>query len=158
MKTLQRQVRAEKSKVTAWLPRSLINEMKKLCRERSVSQQSLIESAIGTFVSPESVIDREAILIRRLNQMDSRLKSHQQSIDILAECFAQYVRIWMFNTSEVQAGPKGINEEMAIIQAKERFKRYITTVTKRLKAGESIYSDVSALNKPDLTSGSSGNS
>ncbi len=138
MKQRLRASRTGKVKTTVYFSSDLVRSIKTICRERGITLQGLVESAVATFVDPQANEDKEVLLARRLNNIENKLRALSQNIEVLAEAHAQFVRLWMFNTVEVPIS----KEESAIVQARERFKHFISTISKRLEAGEIIYKDL----------------
>ena len=124
-----------KRRVWFWLGPEVLRRIDDEAATRSVPRQGIIESAVLDRFSLESQEDRDARIARRLNRIDNRLRVVERQLEITAETQAHFVRMWLAATAEIPEEQR----DAAYRQAQFRYERFIQTLGKRLRAGQSIF-------------------
>ena len=126
-----------KKRYTLWLSFELIKKVKAHANRLKVSQANLIESLIIQGLGPQSAEEAEALIVRRLNQIDRRQLATKQSLDIIAESHAMFVRMWLSHHPEIPAS----QQQVAATQAQERFKKFVKAVSGKLQTADKIFQE-----------------
>lgn len=121
-----------------WFKKSMIERVRKIASERRVSQQKIVEAALETFLDGKKEEDFQALLARRLNSLDNRVKVLSRQQEIFVETFALYLRMWLASNAEIPEGQK----ETAFLRGQERFEKFLTNLTKRISNGKSFFLDL----------------
>ncbi len=121
-----------------WFKKPVIEKVKKTARERGVSQQKIVEAALTTFLDGKQEEDFQALLARRLNRLDNRVKVLSRQHEIFVESFALYLRMWMASNAEIPENQK----EAAFIRGQERFEKFLSNLAKRMTVGKSFFLDL----------------
>ena len=74
--------RKKKSKVTIYLDPDLTAALADFAARRDRSQSMIAEAAIASFVSPDDAERREAIVAKRLDQIDRRMTRVERDVGI----------------------------------------------------------------------------
>ena len=90
--------RKKKSKVTIYLDPDLTAALADFAARRDRSQSMIAEAAIASFVSPDDAERREAIVAKRLDQMDRRMTRVERDVGIAVESLAVFIRFWLMTT------------------------------------------------------------
>lgn len=130
--------RRGKKRIGVWLEPGLLKELSIEAKDKSVTRQSIMEGALRNFINRVPREDFQALLLRRMNRQDTKLKRIESRLEILAESFAMYLRMWLVVTPEVPESQK----EASIMQARERYDRYLKALGKKLRTGESLFTEL----------------
>ncbi|HRX73392.1 MAG TPA: CopG family transcriptional regulator [Hyphomonas sp.] len=111
---------------------------------REQSQSMIAEAAIASFLSPDEAERREAVVAKRLDQIDRRLARLERDLGISVETLAVFVRFWLTTTPALPEPAA----QAARAKAGERYEAFITALGRRLAKGpklrQEIPEDVSA--------------
>ncbi|MAB15272.1 CopG family transcriptional regulator [Parvibaculum sp.] len=107
------------------------------CRERS--QSMIAEAAIASFLSPDDVERREALIAKRLDQLDRRLARLERDVGISIETLAIFIRFWLATTPALPEPAA----QAARAKAGERYEAFITALGRRLAKGPKLRQEVS---------------
>ena len=130
--------RQGKTRVSVWIQAELLKELTIEAKDRGITRQSILESALRDRFRPIPREDYEALIARRLNRQDARIKRLEQRVEILAESFAMYLRMWLMSSPEVPEAQR----EAAVMQARERYDRYLKAVGKKVRTGQTIFTEL----------------
>jgi predicted transcriptional regulator len=100
-----------KPRINVYIETALLERVEQYAKLKNVTRSFVIEAAVSAFFSGD---DSEAIFGRRLDRLTRQHERLEQSLTILAEALAQYVRFWIITTTPP---PSDIDEAM---QAKAR--------------------------------------
>jgi len=87
-----------RDRLNASLPVSLIARVAGFAARRDQSQSMIAEAAIASFLSPDDAERREAIIARRLDQLDRRMSRTERDVGIAVESLAVFIRFWLATT------------------------------------------------------------
>ena len=130
-------IRAKK-KLTFFLDPRIIKQIDTEARELRLSRQQIMESAIKERYSPEAHEERDAQIVRRLNRLDNRQKAIEHDLLIIAEIQRLFVRMWLSTSIEVPASQK----EALQAEGQKRYERFMESLLKRIKSGQSILDEL----------------
>ena len=120
-----------------WFRKTQLEQIQRVSKERRVSQQKIIESAIDYYLNGKEE-DFQGLLIRRINRTDNRNKVLSRQMEILAESFALFIRMWLTSSPEVPESQR----DTAFLRGQERFDKFIGNLTKRLSVGKNFFADL----------------
>lgn len=128
-----------KQRLNIYLSPDLFSEIGRFAAKRNLSKSALIEAAIASLLSPDSVDTRDAVFIRRLDRIDRRIERVERDVQIAIETVALFVRLWL------AVMPPLPESAQAAAKAKgaERYRDFIETLGRRLQRGNSLIREVS---------------
>ena len=120
------------------LPPRLSRQLADYAARKRVSQASVVEAAISSFLSPDGSERLEAAFSRRLDRISRQLDKLGYHVDVGNEAFALYLRRWL---SVVPAPDK---KQAAAIGAEteNRYAHFVEALARRLEAGRPLYDDM----------------
>ena len=127
-----------KRRFTTWLDPELLKKLRFEARRSKIPQQRIIETVLMERYRPEYHEDRDAQFIQRLNGLDRRLQLLGRKSELVVETLALYVRMWLTATTDIPEK----NRAEAIDQAQQRYERFLGSLNRRLKTGESVLGEL----------------
>ena len=112
-----------RTKHTFRLPPKLSSHLADYAARKRVSQAFVVETALSSFLSPDSSEQMEAALTRRLDRMLRQMERLEREVEVSNEAIALFVQFWLTTT------PALPQKELAIAQTSGR-KRYADFVAK----------------------------
>ena len=121
------------------LPPELAGKLADYAARKRVSQALVVETALASFLSPDSADRLEAALARRLDRMTRRIELLERHVTISNEAMAVFVRFWLTST------PPLPDAALAAAQAKgrERYEGFVEALSRRLARGRKFADEVS---------------
>ena len=119
------------------LPAELIAQTPAARRDQS--QSMIAEAAIASFLSPDDAERREAVVAKRLDQLDRRMTRIERDVGIAVESIAVFVRFWLTTTPALPEPAA----QAARAKASERYDAYITALGQRLAKGPKLRQEIS---------------
>ncbi|ARC35553.1 MULTISPECIES: ribbon-helix-helix protein, CopG family [Alphaproteobacteria] len=130
--------RKKKSKVTIYLDPDLTAALADFAARRDRSQSMIAEAAIASFVSPDDAERREAIVAKRLDQIDRRMTRVERDVGIAVESLAVFIRFWLMTTPALpEPAAKAAKAKSA-----ERYEAFITALGRRLAQGPKLRQEI----------------
>ncbi|SDX31255.1 Ribbon-helix-helix protein, copG family [Celeribacter indicus] len=130
--------RLKKRKFTVYLDPEVEKSLAEFAARRDRSQSMIAEAAIASFLSPDDAERREAILAKRLDQMDRRLTRVERDIGISVETMAVFIRFWLATTPSLpEPAAKAARAKVG-----ERYEAFITALGRRLAQGPTLRQEV----------------
>ena len=137
-------VRNKKRQISVYLDPDIMAMLADYAARREQSQSMIAEAAIASFLSPDEAERREAVVAKRLDQIDRRLARLERDLGISVETLAVFVRFWLTTTPALPEPAA----QAARAKAGERYEAFITALGRRLAKGpklrQEIPEDVSA--------------
>ncbi len=131
--------RKKKAKVTIYLDPDITEALADFAARRDRSQSMIAEAAIASFLSPDDAERREAIIARRLDQIDRRLTRVERDVGIAVESLAVFIRFWLMTTPALpEPAAKAAKAKSA-----ERYEAFITALGRRLAQGPKLRQEIS---------------
>ncbi|MCM2449035.1 CopG family transcriptional regulator [Agrobacterium vitis] len=115
-------------------------------RERPMSL--VVEAAVASFLSPDDAERREALIAKRLDQIDRRMTRLERDVGISVETLAVFVRFWLATTPALPEPAA----QAARAKAGERYEAFVTALGRRLAQGPKLRQEISE----DITDSSDG--
>ena len=114
---------------------------------KRVSQASVVEAAIASFLSPDGSERMEAAFSRRLDRISRQIGKLDYHIEVGNEAFALYLRRWLAVTP---AMPFEANAA-ARADAEKRFDFFVEALARRMETGRHLADDlIRAASEPRL--------
>jgi hypothetical protein len=99
----------------------------------------VIEAAIASLLSPDSVDMREAAFVRRLDRHTRQLERLERDLAIAIETIALFVRFWLAVTPPLPESAQAA----AKAKGAERYRDFVETLGRRLQRGNSLVREIS---------------
>lgn len=121
-------------KHTFRLPPQLSRQLADYAGRKRVSQASIVEAAVASFLSPDGPERLEAAFARRLDRISRQLDKLDYHVEVGNEAFALYLRRWLAAT------PAPISEASAAerADAEKRFDYFVEALAQRLETGRRL--------------------
>ena len=129
----------KKSKFTVYLDPDVTQALADFAARRDQSQSMIAEAAIASFLSPDDAERREAVVAKRLDQLDRRITRLERDVGIAVESLAVFIRFWV-NTTPALPEPAA---KAAKAKSAERYEAFITALGRRLAQGPKLRQEVS---------------
>lgn len=125
-------------KHTFRLPPALSRQLADFAGRKRISQASVVEAALASFLSPDGSERMEAAFARRLDRISRQMDKLGYRVDLGNEAFALYLRRWLAVTS-AHAG----DENAAIrAEAEKRFSHFIEALARRMETGRHLHEEI----------------
>ncbi|MDH0367846.1 CopG family transcriptional regulator [Brucella anthropi] len=129
----------KKSKVTIYLDPDVTIALADFAARRDRSQSMIAEAAIASFLSPDDAERREAVVVKRLDQLDRRMTRLERDVGIAVESLAVFIRFWLMTTPALpEPAAKAAKAKSA-----ERYEAFITALGRRLAQGPKLRQEIS---------------
>lgn len=129
----------KKRKVTVYLDPAVEKALVEFAARRDRSQSMIAEAAIASFLSPDDAERREAIIARRLDQIDRRITRVERDVGIAVETLAVFIRFWLATTPALPEPAANA----AKAKVGERYEAFVTALGRRLAQGPKLRQEVS---------------
>lgn len=131
--------RQKKKKTTIYLDPDIEKILADFAARRDQSLSMIAEAAIASFLSPDDAERREAIVAKRLDQLDRRMTRLERDIGIAIESLAVFIRFWLTTTPALPEPAA----QAARAKASERYEAFITALGRRLAQGPKLRQEIS---------------
>ncbi|MCP5398375.1 MAG: CopG family transcriptional regulator [Sphingobium sp.] len=125
-------------KHTFRLPPDLSRQLADYAARKRVSQASIVETAIASFLSPDGSERMEAAFSRRLDRISRQLEKLDFHVEVGNEAVALFVRFWLGVTlslpDEASAAARAAGER--------RFQAFVEALAKRVERGQRLSRDI----------------
>ena len=125
-------------KHTFRLPPDLSRQLADYAARKRVTQASVVEAAIASFLSPDGSERLEAAFSRRLDRMSRQLDKLDYHVEVGNEAVALFVRFWLGVTPSLQ------DEASVAARAagEQRFQGFVEALAKRVERGQRLSTDI----------------
>jgi len=131
--------RKKKSQISVYLDPDIMAALSDYATRREQSLSLIAEAAIGSFLSPDDAERREAVVAKRLDQIDRRLTRVERDVGISVETMAVFIRFWLTTTPALPEPAA----QAARAKATERYERFIAALGRRLAQGPKLRQEIS---------------
>lgn len=131
--------RMKKVKVSVYLDPDVMRSLADYAARREQSQSMIAEAAIASFLSPDDAERREALITKRLDQLDRRMTRMERDVGIAVESLAVFIRFWL-STTPALPEPAA---QAARAEAGKRYERFVTALGRRLAHGPKLRQEIS---------------
>jgi hypothetical protein len=125
-------------RMNVYLPPELLQEIADLAARKKLSQSSIVEAAVMSFLSPDGADRREAAFGRRLDRLTRQVQRLERNAGITMETLALFVRFWLTVTPPL---PPDVH---AAVQPKgqQRYEGFVEALGRRLQKGQSFLNEI----------------
>ena len=145
--------RKKKAQISVYLDPDIMAMLTDYAARREQSLSLIAEAAIASFLSPDDAQRREAVVAKRLDQIDRRLTRMERDVGISVETMAVFIRFWLTTTP----APPEPAAQAARAMVGKRYEAFITALGRRLAQGpklrQEIVEDVDASPAGETASG-----
>ena len=129
-------------KHTFRLPPDVSRQLAEFALRKRVTQASIVEAAISSFLSPDGPERLEAAVSRRLDRLTKQNERLELHIEVTNEALALFVRFWL------TANPPLPDTAMAAAQAqgRERYEGFVEALARKLETGTRLATELHAYN------------
>ena len=106
--------------------------------EKGISYRDIIESAIKERYEPSRQPSRDAVIARRLNRIDNRIKVVERQQEILMEYLGLFIRMWFMANDEIPPDKR----KKAFEQSSRRFEALTVKVEEQINTGKALISSL----------------
>lgn len=131
--------RRKKIKTTIYLDPEVERTLAEFAARRDQSQSMIAEAAIASFLSPDDAERREAIIAKRLDQLDRRMTRLARDVGIAVESIAVFIRFWITTTPALPEPAA----QAARAKSNERYEAFVTALGRRLAKGPKLRQEIS---------------
>ncbi|MGL3104757.1 CopG family transcriptional regulator [Bradyrhizobium sp. BR 1432] len=129
-----------RTKHTFRLPPDLAVQLADYASRKRVAQALVVETALSTFLSPDSSERMEAALSRRLDRLTRQIERLERHVTISNEALALFVRFWLTATPPLP----DTAQPAAQAKGRERYDSFVEALGRRLAKGQSFAKEVSS--------------
>lgn len=129
----------KKTKFTTYLDDDVATLLAQSAARRDQSKSMIAEAAIASFLSPDDAERREAIVVKRLDQLDRRMTRMERDVGIAVESLAVFIRFWLTTTPAL---PEPAAQAARAVASK-RYEAFITALGRRLAKGPKLRQEIS---------------
>jgi hypothetical protein len=129
----------KKVKFTAYLDHDVGGMLVDAAARRHQSKSMIAEAAIASFLSPDDAERREAIVAKRLDQLDRRMTRIERDVGIAVESLAVFIRFWITTTPAL---PEPAAQAARAVASK-RYEAFIAALSRRLAKGPKLRQEIS---------------
>ncbi|PYE84176.1 CopG family transcriptional regulator [Phyllobacterium leguminum] len=131
--------RKKKTQISVYLEPDIMRMLSDYAARRDQSMSLIAEAAIASFLSPDDAERREAILAKRLDQLDRRMTRLERDVGIAVETLAVFIRFWLATTPALPEPAA----QAARAKAGERYEAFVTALGRRLAKGPKLRQEIS---------------
>src|SRR6476620_9877061 len=137
-----------RTKHTFRLPPDLAVRLADHASRKRVPQALVVETALASFLSPDSSERMEAALGRRLDRLTRHVERRERHITISNEALALFVRFWLTATPPLPDSA----QPAAQAKGRERYEGFVEALGRRLARGQTLAQEISLDIDPAQTS------
>ncbi|MFG1237728.1 CopG family transcriptional regulator [Xanthobacter autotrophicus DSM 597] len=130
--------RKKKAQISVYLDPATMGLLADYAARRNQPQSLIAEAAIASFLSPDAAEQREAVITKRLDQLDRRLARLERDLGISIETLAVFVRFWLATTPAL---PEPV-AQAARAKAGERYEAFVAALGRRLAKGPRLAQEI----------------
>ena len=131
--------RKKKAQISVYLDPDVMAMLSDFAARREQSLSLIAEAAIASFLSPDDAQRREAVVAKRLDQIDRRLTRIERDVGISVETMAVFIRFWLTTTPALPEPAA----QAARAMAGQRYDAFITALGRRLAQGPKLRQEIS---------------
>lgn len=128
-----------RTKHTFRLPADLALKLADYASRKGVPQALIVETALASFLSPDSSERLEGALGRRLDRLVRQVERLERNVVISNEALALFVRFWLTATPPLPDAA----QPAAQSKGRERYEGYVEALGRRLAKGRTLASELS---------------
>ena len=130
--------RKKKAQISVYLEPDVMTMLSDYAARREQPMSLIVEAAVASFLSPDDAERREALITRRLDQIDRRMTRVERDVGIAVESLAVFIRFWLMTTPALpEPAAKAAKAKSA-----ERYEAFITALGRRLAQGPKLRQEI----------------
>ena len=129
----------KKQRLSVYLEPDVMRALTAHAARRGHSLSLIAEAGIASFLSPDSAERHEAVITKRLDQLDRRMTRMERDLGIAVETLAIFVRFWL-NSTPALPEPAA---QAARAKAGERYEAFVSALGRRLANGPKLRQEIS---------------
>jgi len=130
--------RKKKAQISVYLDPDIMAMLTDYAARRKQSLSLIAEAAIASFLSPDDAQRREAVVAKRLDQIDRRLTRMERDVGISVETMAVFIRFWLITTPALPEPAA----QAAHAMVGKRYEAFITALGRRLAQGPKLRQEI----------------
>lgn len=131
--------RKKKAQISVYLEPDVMTMLSDYATRREQPMSLIVEAAVASFLSPDDAERREALVAKRLDQIDRRMTRLERDVGISVETLAVFVRFWVTTTPALPEPAA----QAARAKAGERYEAFVTALGRRLAQGPKLRQEIS---------------
>lgn len=131
--------RKKKAQISVYLDPAVMAQLADYAARRDQPQSMIAEAAIASFLSPDASERREAVIVKRLDQIDRRMTRLERDVGIAIESLAVFIKYWITTTPTLPEPAA----QAARAKAGERYDQFVTALGRRLAKGPKLRQEIS---------------
>ena len=131
--------RKKKTQISVYLEPDVMTMLSDYAARREQPMSLIVEAAVASFLSPDDAERREALITRRLDQIDRRMTRLERDVSISVETLAVFVRFWLTTTPALPEPAA----QAARAKAGERYEAFVSALGRRLAQGPKLRQEIS---------------
>jgi predicted transcriptional regulator len=128
-----------RTKHTFRLPPDLAAQLADYANRKRVPQALVVETALSSYLSPDSSERTEAALGRRLDRLTRQVERLERHVTISNEALALFVRFWLTNTAPLP----DTAQPAAQAKGRQRYEGFVEALGRRLAKGQTLAQEIS---------------
>lgn len=132
------ETRKKKTQISVYLDPAIMTMLSDHAARRDQSQSMIAEAAIASFLSPDAAERREAVIAKRLDQLDRRMTRLERDSGIAVESLAMFIKFWLATTPALPEPAA----QAARAKAGERYDQFVTALGRRLAKGPKLRQEI----------------
>ncbi|WP_296560721.1 CopG family transcriptional regulator [Pigmentiphaga sp.] len=109
-----------------------------LAATKGVSKSAVVAAALGSYLSPDAMDQREAAMAKRLDRLSRQFERLERDQSILIETLALHIRHYLTLSTPVPEG----QQDAARAQGRARYVQFIEQLARHLQRGRSLVREV----------------
>lgn len=128
----------KKQRLSVYLEPDILKALTAHAARRGHSLSLVAEAGIASFLSPDAAERQEAVITKRLDQLDRRLSRMERDLGISVETLAIFIRFWLTTTPALPEPAA----QAARAKANERYEAFIAALGRRLANGPKLRNEI----------------
>ena len=128
----------KKLRLSVYLDPAVMKRLTEYAARRDQPRSLIAETAIESFLSPDAAERQEAVLTKRLDQLDRRVARTERDVGISVEMLAVFVRFWVATTPALPEPAA----QAARAKTNERYDQFVTALGRRLAKGPKLRQEI----------------
>lgn len=137
-------IQPKKQRLSVYLEPDILKALTAHAARRGHSLSLVAEAGIASFLSPDAAERQEAVITKRLDQLDRRLSRMERDLGISVETLAIFIRFWLTTTPALPEPAA----QAARAKANERYEAFIAALGRRLANGPKLRNEIAEDEQP----------
>ena len=123
-----------RSRLNLYVQPAHAKRLTELATMRGLSKSAIVAAALASFLSPDGVDQREAVIARRLDRLTHQFDLLERDQTILIEMVALFIRHYLTVSTPVPPA----HQEAVRAQGRARFEQFVEQLGRHLHRGHSL--------------------